>query len=52
MFSLAYGTVHEEVNSIKRSAGGSRHRTGSLVEHISEEGVRFKSYRCHPQRRH
>ena len=46
VFSLAYGTVHEEVNSLKRSAGRSKYKEGSLVETISEEGVVFKSYRC------
>lgn len=45
VFSLAYGTVHEEVNSLKRSAGRSKYKEGSLVERVSEEGVVFKSYR-------
>lgn len=46
VFSLAYGTVHEEVNSLKRGAGKSKHKLESnLVARISEEGVTFRSYR-------
>lgn len=46
MFSLAYGTVHEEVNSLKRGTGKSRHKLESnLVSKINEEGVVFRSYR-------
>lgn len=50
VFSLAYGTVHQEIHSLKRSASGSRanfasSRQGNLVLKISEEGVTFRSYR-------
>ena len=50
VFSLAYGTVHQELHSLKRSASGSRanfasSRQGNLVLKISEEGVTFRSYR-------
>jgi queuine tRNA-ribosyltransferase len=46
VFSLAYGTVHDELHSLKRSAGGaSLTRRGNLVQRIDEEGVVFKSYR-------
>lgn len=47
VFSLAYGSVHEEVNSLKRGAGRSRHKgEHNLVARVSEEGVTFRSYRC------
>ena len=43
VFSLAYGTVHEEVNSLKRGGGRSRHKTeDSLVARVTEEGVTFR----------
>jgi queuine tRNA-ribosyltransferase len=50
VFSLAYGTVHAELHSLKRSAGrggsgGATPRRGNLVRKISEEGVTFRSYR-------
>ncbi|KAL4457488.1 hypothetical protein ABPG75_012353 [Micractinium tetrahymenae] len=46
VFSLAYGTVHEEVNSLKRGTGKSRHKMEhNLVSRVSEEGVTFRSYR-------
>ncbi|EFN58624.1 hypothetical protein CHLNCDRAFT_34232 [Chlorella variabilis] len=46
VFSLAYGTVHEEVNSLKRGSGKSRHKQEhNLVARVSEEGVTFRSYR-------
>ncbi|RMZ52483.1 hypothetical protein APUTEX25_003626 [Auxenochlorella protothecoides] len=45
VFSLAYGTVHEEVNELKRSQGPSKHKTGNLMKGVTEEGVRFCSYR-------
>lgn len=46
VFSLAHGTVHEEVHSIKRAAGQrGRRAAGSLVQGVTEEGVRFRSYR-------
>lgn len=46
VFSLAYGTVHEEVNSLKRGSGKSRHKQEhNLVAKVSEEGVTFRSYR-------
>ena len=50
VFSLAYGTVHEELNhSLKRSttstSRASSTRQGNLVLKISEEGVTFRSYR-------
>jgi len=48
VFSLKYGTVHEEVHrqapSLKRASGRSMN-TRSLVLNISEEGVLFESYR-------
>lgn len=47
VFSLAYGTVHEEVNSLKRGTGKSKHKMEhNLVARIAEEGVTFRSYRC------
>lgn len=47
VFSLCYGTVHEEVNHLKRAQGPSKWKEqGTLVSKISEEGVTFKSYRC------
>lgn len=46
VFSLCYGTVHEEVNHLKRSQGPSKHKEGNLVTKISEDGVTFRSYRC------
>jgi hypothetical protein len=46
VFSLAYGTVHEEVNSLKRGSGKSRHKSEhNLVAKVTEEGVTFRSYR-------
>lgn len=47
VFSLAYGTVHEEVNELKRGQGPSKHKatSGTLMKGVSEEGVRFASYR-------
>lgn len=49
VFSLKYGTVHEELtSSLKRSTTGSSNkhrRAGDLVVKVSEEGVVFKSYR-------
>ena len=46
VFSLAYGTVHEEVNSLKRGTGKSKHKLEhNLVAKIAEEGVTFRSYR-------
>lgn len=45
VFSLAYGTVHEELTSIKRETLSSSTRQGNKVVKISEEGVLFKSYR-------
>lgn len=46
VFSLAYGTVHEEVNSLKRGTGKSRHKLEhNLVCRVTEEGVTFRSYR-------
>lgn len=48
VFSLAYGTVHEEVTQMKRASprrGGHRCNTDSLVRRIDERGVEFKSYR-------
>ena len=40
------GTVHEEVNSLKRGSGKSRHKMEhNLVARVSEEGVTFRSYR-------
>ena len=46
VFSLAYGSVHEEVNSLKRGGGTSRHKgEANLVARVSEEGVTFRSYR-------
>ncbi|KDD75152.1 queuine tRNA-ribosyltransferase, partial [Helicosporidium sp. ATCC 50920] len=45
VFSLAYGSVHEEVTQIKRAAVGSAHRSGTLVQRVSENGVEFRSYR-------
>lgn len=47
VFSLAYGSVHEEVNSLKRGGGKSRHKgEHNLVARVNEEGVVFRSYRC------
>ena len=47
VFSLAHGSVHEEVNSLKRAGGRSRHKDsgGRLVGRVSEEGVEFRSFR-------
>lgn len=45
VFSLCYGTVHEEVNHLKRAQGPSKWKEGNLVAKISEEGVTFRSYR-------
>lgn len=46
VFSLCYGSVHEEVNHLKRGQGPSKHKKeGNLVFKISEEGVTFRSYR-------
>lgn len=46
VFSLAYGSVHEEVNSLKRGSGKSRHKQeANLVARVAEEGVTFRSYR-------
>lgn len=48
VFSLAYGTVHEEVTQVKRASprrGGHRRSEESLVRRIDERGVEFKSYR-------
>ena len=43
VFSLAYGSVHEEINSLKRGGGRSRHKTeNSLVAKVTEEGVTFR----------
>jgi queuine tRNA-ribosyltransferase len=50
-FSLAYGTVHEELqSSLKRkntavSSPEKRTRDGNLVLKINEEGITFRSYR-------
>ncbi|KAG7669190.1 hypothetical protein KSW81_007350 [Nannochloris sp. 'desiccata'] len=48
-FSLAYGTVHQELHSsLKRKSSPSsekRTRDGNLVLKISEEGITFRSYR-------
>lgn len=47
VFSLAYGTVHEELQSLKRRAsGGGRRREGNLVAKVDEAGTTFRSYRC------
>lgn len=52
VFSLAYGTVHAEVNSLKRGSGKSRHKQEhNLVARVSEEGVTFCSYRWGDARR-
>jgi len=48
VFSLAYGTVHQELtSSLKRRSnyGVSHLREGNLVLGVHEEGVVFKSYR-------
>ena len=49
VFSLAHGTVHEELQSLKRARRlgtvGDRHRKGNLVERVDESGVLFRSYR-------
>jgi queuine tRNA-ribosyltransferase len=48
VFSLAYGTVHEELHSLKRGKrGASQHypKKQNLVEGVSEDGVKFRSYR-------
>lgn len=51
VFSLAYGTVHQELHSIKRAGSsngvgkGSNLRSGNLVQKIDESGVKFRSYR-------
>lgn len=48
VFSLAYGSVHEELHSLKRGKRGSNQHYSdrkTLVEGVSEEGVRFRSYR-------
>jgi hypothetical protein len=38
--------VHEEVNSLKRGSGKSRHKQEhNLVAKVTEEGVTFRSYR-------
>jgi len=48
-FSLAYGTVHQELHSsLKRKSSSSsekRTRDGNLVLKIHEEGITFRSYR-------
>lgn len=47
-FSLAYGTVHQELHSsLKRKSTSSKKQTrdGNLVLKISEEGITFRSYR-------
>lgn len=46
VFSLAYGTVHEDINSLKRGQGKSKHKSeDNLVAQVNEEGVTFRSYR-------
>lgn len=45
IFSLAYGSVFEEVHSLKRSRGQTKEYSSSLVQQTNEEGATFKSYR-------
>lgn len=55
MFSLAYGSVHEELSSkgeLKRASnksnnkeGWNDHASGKDAVKVSEEGVIFRSYR-------
>jgi queuine tRNA-ribosyltransferase len=47
-FSLAYGTVHQELHSSlkrKNTNSSSTTRNGNLVLKISEDGITFRSYR-------
>lgn len=55
VFSLAYGSVHEELTSngggeLKRASKGSKHRSNTVAMgkdavNVSEDGVVFRSYR-------